>query len=215
MKYVLLLALVACQDKSHAPAAAGSAAPVGSAASMGSAAPVAPPVAPATICLDSLAAIEHSSCSNQQALQTARTSFEGILRTMTNVGGGDAHSYDIVCARMLLALERDMKAGSGSAGCALAIDPALRDRVQRTLDEYFNQRTPVTKTGDKATDDVIAAFAAMRDAACECRTSPCIDKLDAQAANLPLMPVNATQAAKDLASKMMDEAARCAQRARM
>lgn len=207
MKYVLLLALVACQAKSQPPAA-GSAAP-----------PVTPPVTPppgvtgtAEVCTGALAALDRSTCgSNEAGLRTARTSLEGIVNTMTKAGGADPNTYDIVCARMLLALERDI----GSAGCTLAIDPALRGRIQRVLDAYYNQRTPVTKTGDAASDAMIGKLAGVRDAACECRTSACIEKLDPQLAALPTLPATAPQAARDLASKLLDDAARCAQRARM
>lgn len=204
MKYVLLLALVACQAKSQPPAA-GSAAPP---------AATPPPVATRTaeVCTASLAVLDHSSCGSGDAgLRAARTSLEGIINTMTKVGDADPKTYDIVCARMLVALEHDL----GSAGCTLAVDPALRERVQRLLDEYYNQRTPVTKTGDATADDMITKLAAVRDAACECRTSACIDKLDPQLAGLPTLPPTAPQAARDLASKLLDDAARCAQRARM
>lgn len=205
MKYVLLLALVACQAKSQPPAA-GSAAPPAAT----------PPAAVATrtaeVCTDSLAVLDHSSCGSGDAgLRAARTSLEGIINTMTKVGDADPKTYDIVCARMLVALEHDL----GSAGCTLAIDPALRERIQRLLDEYYNQRTPVTKTGDATADDMITKLAAVRDAACECRTSACIDKLDPQLAALPTLPPSAPQAARDLATKLLDDAARCAQRARM
>ena len=204
MKYVLLLALVACQAKSQPPAA-GSAAPP---------AATPPPVATRTaeVCTASLAVLDHSSCGSGDAgLRAARTSLEGIINTMTKVGDANPKTYDIVCARMLVALEHDL----GSAGCTLAVDPALRERVQRLLDEYYNQRTPVTKTGDATADDMITKLAAVRDAACECRTSACIDKLDPQLAGLPTLPPTAPQAARDLASKLLDDAARCAQRARM
>ena len=207
MKYVLLLALAACQAKSQPPAAGSAAPPVAA----GSAAP-APVAHTAEVCTGSLAALERSSCgSNEAGLTTARTSLEGIVNTMTKVGNADPTTYDVVCARMILALERDM----GSAGCTLAIDAPLRERIQRTLDAYYNQRTPVTKTGDAASDELIGKLAALRDAACECRASACIDKLDPQLAALPTLPATAPQAARGLASKLLDDAARCAQRARM
>jgi len=210
MKYVLLLALAACQANSQSPAA-------GSAAAPGSAA-VTPATAPAVVthtaevCTASLAALNNSACgSNEAGLRAARTSLEGIVNTMTKVGDADPKSYDIVCARMLVALEHDL----GSGACTLAIDPALRTRVQGLLDAYYNQRTPVTKTGDATADDMITKLAAVRDAACDCRTSVCIDKLDPQLAALPTLPATAPEAARDLATKLLDDAARCAQRARM
>ena len=139
MKYVLLLALVACQAKSQPPAA-------------GSAAPPAATPAPVTtrtaeVCTGSLAALNHSSCGSGDAgLRAARTSLEGIINTMTKVGDANPKTYDIVCARMLTALEHDL----GSAGCTLAVNPALRERVQRLLDEYYNSHTRHEDPGDAA-----------------------------------------------------------------
>lgn len=207
----LLLALAACQSKSSPPPAP---APTGSAPA--AAAPATPPPVTRTaeVCQASLGVLARASCpGNDAGLRTARTSLEGIVNTMTKVGDADPRTYDIMCARLLLALERDVTAGS--AGCTLPIDADLRAKIQRTLDAYFNQRTEITKTGDAASDDAIAKLAAIRDAACECRTAACIDKLDSKANDLPTLPPTAPPPAKDLAGKVLDDAARCAQRARM
>ena len=158
--------------------------------------------------------LERASCPrNEAGLRAAKTSLTGIINTMTQVGNGDPTSYDITCARLLLALERDI--GAGSAACTLPIDAELRGKIQRTLDAYYNRRTDVTKTGDAASDDAIGKLAAVRDAACDCRTSSCIDALDAKLTQLPPLPATAPQAAKDLAGKLLDDSARCADRARM
>jgi hypothetical protein len=207
MKLVLVLALAACQAKSQPPAGGSAVAPP---VSGSAAAPAAAHTA--EICDATLATLDRASCGSGEAgLRAARTSVVGIINAMTKVGGGDPAQYDIACARLLVALERDI----GSAGCSLPIDPALRDRVTRALDAFYNQRTPVTKTGDAASDDVIAKIAAVRDATCECRTSVCVDKVDAQLTAIQALPVTAPQAARDLGSKLLDDAARCAQRARM
>lgn len=205
----LVVALAACQSKSSPPPpTAGSAAP-------GSAAP-APVAHVPELCQASLGVLERASCPNNDAgLRAAKTSLTGIINTMTQVGNGDPTSYDITCARLLLALERDVGAGSGSARCELPIDAELRGKIQRTLDAYYNQRTPLTKIGDAASDDALAKLAAVRDAACDCRTSSCIDALDAKLSQLPPLPATAPQAAKDLAGKLLDDSARCADRARM
>ena len=209
----LVVALAACQSPSHSPPPppAGSAAPAAPT-------PAAPPVAAPTaeVCKASLGVLERASCpSNEAGLRAAKTSLQGIINTMTQVGGGDPTSYDITCARMLIALERDIGPAKGSAGCTLPIDTELRAKIQRTLDAYYNQHTDITKTGDAASDDAIAKLGAIRDAACECRSSACIDKLDAKMNDMPQLPTTAPQAAKDLAGKVLDDAARCAQRARM
>lgn len=208
----LVLALAACQSKSSPPTSMGSAAPAGSAVV---AAP--PPVArTAELCQASLGVLERASCPHNDAgLRAAKTSLTGLINTMTQVGNGDPTSYDITCARLLLALERDVGAGSGSAACTLPIDAELRGKIQRTLDAYYNRRTEVTKTGDAASDDAIGKLAAIRDAACNCRTSSCIDALDAKLTQVPPLSATAPQAAKDLAGKLLDDSARCADRARM
>ena len=215
----LVLALAACQSKSSSspPAPAGSAALAGSAMPAGSAAPAAPRVAQvAEICQASLGVLARASCpANDAGLRAAKTSLDGIINAMTQVGTADPTSYDITCARLLLALERDVGAGSGSAACALPIDAELRGKIQRTLDAYYNRRTDVTKTGDAASDAAIAKLAEIRDAACECRKSSCIDALDAKLTQVPALTATAPQAAKDLAAKLLDDSARCAERARM
>ena len=219
----LVLALAACQSKSSPPAATGSAAPApavtGSAAAVSGSATPSAVGRRAEICEDSLGMLARASCPNNEAgLRAAKTSFEGLINTMTKLGDGDPTSYDITCARILLALERDLQAGSGHAGsaaCALPIDAELRAKVQRTLDAYYNNRVAVTKTGDAASDDAIAKLAALRDAACDCRTSSCIDALDKRLTELPPLPATAPQAAKDLAGKLLNNSAVCAERARM
>ena len=79
--------------------------------------------------------------------------------------------------------------------------------MMEKLDRYFAQRTQVTKTGDPAADDLIAKVAAMRDAACACQDQTCLDKLQ-----IPSMPAHLPDAARDLVTKLLDDAARCAQR---
>jgi hypothetical protein len=214
----LVVALVACKGKPSPPPS-----PPPAPTSTGSAPAAAPPPAAHTaeVCDASLGVLERASCpQNAAGLSAAKTSLEGIINTMTKVGDADPATYNIMCARLLLALERDVagsgSAGSaGSAGCTLPIDPELRAKIQRTLDAYFGQHTEVTKTGDAASDAAIAKLAAIRDAACACRTSICIDKLGAKMNDMPALPAAAPQAAKDLAGKVLDDAARCAQRARM
>lgn len=221
----LVLALAACQSKSSSPApAAGSGTPGSASTASASTAPAAgsataaPPAVAhkAEICEDSLGMLARASCPHNEAgLRAAKTSFEGLINTMSQVGNGDPTAFDITCARMLLALERDLHTGSGSAACSLPIDPELRAKVQRTLDAYYNKRVDVTKTGDAASDDAIAKLAAIRDAACDCRTSACIDALDKRLTELPPLAATAPQAAKDLAAKLLDNSAVCAERARM
>lgn len=191
---VLVVALTACQGNSSPKPAPGSAAP-----------PVTPPVVrTAEVCTGGVVAVEHASCGSAGAnLDAAKAGLEGTVAAMMKAGDGDIDKYDLICSRMLFALERD----TAKLGCTLPIEPALRTRMMELLDRYFAQRTPVTKTGDPAADDVIAKIAAMRDAACACSDQSCLDKLQ-----IPQIPSTLPAAARDLATKLLDDASRCAQR---
>jgi hypothetical protein len=191
----LLVMLVACQGSSSTsqPAAGSAALPA-----------TAPMVRTAQVCLDAITVVRNASCgSAATSLAAAQAGLEGTVAAMRKAGDADPEQYDIICSRMLLALERD----AAKLGCTLPIDPKLRTQMIEHLDRYFAQRTPVTKTGDPAADDVIAKIAAMRDAACACPDQACLDKLE-----IPSIPQHLPDAARDLAGKLLDDAARCSQR---
>jgi hypothetical protein len=194
----VLVALAACQ---------GSPSGSKSQPASGSAAPSAPPpvVRTAQVCLDAITVVRNASCgSAAPSLKAAEASLEGTVAAMAKTGdASDFEQYDIICSRMLLALEKD----AVKLGCTLPIDPKLRTTMTEKLDRYFAQRTQVTKTGDPAADELIAKVAAMRDAACECPDQTCLDKLQ-----VPSMPAKLPDAARDLVTKLLDDAARCAQR---
>jgi hypothetical protein len=201
----VLVALAACQGSpsgSKPQPAAGSAAPAAGSA----APPAAPPmVRTAQVCLDAITVVRNASCgSAAPSLKAAEASLEGTVAAMTKTGdAADPEQYDIICSRMLLALEKD----AIKLGCTLPIEPKLRTTMMEKLDRYFAQRTPVTKTGDPAADDLIAKVAAMRDAACACQDQTCLDKLQ-----IPSLPSHLPDAARDLITKLLDDAARCGQR---
>jgi hypothetical protein len=191
----LLVALAACQGSpSKSQPAAGSAAPPG-----------APPVVQrAQICFDAITVVQHASCgSAATSLKQAQAGLEGTVAAMQKAGGEDVEKYEVVCSRMLLALEQD----AAKLNCTLPIDPNLRTKMMERLSKYFAQRTPVTKTGDAAADALVAKVAAMRDAACACHDQACLDKLE-----VPTMPPTLPDAARDLVTKLLDDASRCAQR---
>lgn len=207
----LLLVLAACNQKAQAPVSAGSG---GSAGSAAPAAPAVKPSPPASddVCRMGMDAIDHASCGSAASkLTAARKSLEAIVTTAQNTGTTDPHAYEITCARLVDAIDRD----GTKAGCSLTIDPALRARIAKDVDEYYAQRTPVTPTGDAASDAVITKVAAMRDAACACKDQKCLDKVDDQLVTIPAMPATAPQAAKDLTTKLLDDASRCAQRVKL
>jgi hypothetical protein len=159
----------------------------------------------AQICFDAIAVVQHASCgSAATSLKAAQAGLEGTVAAMQKAGGEDVEKYETVCSRMLLALEQD----AAKLDCTLPIDPDLRSKMVARVDKYFSQQlTPVTKTGDAAADELIAKVAAMRDAACACKDQTCLDKLE-----VPTMPPALPAAARDLVTKLLDDAARCSQR---
>ena len=216
---LVVLVLAACNEKPRqapaAPPATGSGsavvAPAGS-GSAGSAASVANVAAADDLCRIGMDAIDHASCGSAAGqLGAARKSLETITATVQSTGTTDPHAYEVSCARLVDALAHDAK----KAGCTITLDAGVQARVGKLVDEYYGQRTPVTPTGDAAADAVITKVAAMRDAACACKDQACIDKVDEQLVTIPAMPANASAAARDLATKLLDDASRCAQRAKL
>jgi hypothetical protein len=171
------------------------------------------PVAVANdLCRIGMGAIDRAACgSAASSLTAARKSLEAIVTTAQNTGTTDPHAYDVTCARLVDAIARD----AAKAGCTVTFDADVQARIKKDVDEYYAQRTPVTPTGDAAADAVITKVAAMRDAACACKDQACIDKVDDQLVKIPAMPAIAPQAARDLATKLLDDASRCAQRVKM
>jgi hypothetical protein len=209
----LLVVLVACNQKQTSPpAAVGSAAPM---VSPGSAAPVEKPPSPPPandLCRIGIDAIDHAKCgSAESSLQSARKSLDTIVSTAQQTGISDPHAYEVSCARLVDAIDHD----ATKAGCTLSIDVPTRTTIRKDVDEYYDRRTPVTKTGDAAADEIIAKVAAVRDAACACKDQKCIDGLDKQLVAIPPMPATAPPAAHDLGTKLADEAGRCAQRIKL
>ncbi len=197
-----LLSVTGCKAKHDTPPpAAGSGSATGSA----------PAPTSDDICRRGIEAIDHASCgSGAFDLHAARSSLDGIAGTVQKLGTADPHAYDVMCSRFLDAIDHD----AAKAHCTFPLDPAIRARVTQILDAYYAERTPVTQTGDPASDAVIAKVASMRDAACACKDAPCLDKVDEQLVQIAAMPAGAPQTARDLAGKLLDDAARCAQKIR-
>jgi hypothetical protein len=198
-----------------AVAGAGSAISTGSAGSAagaaGSAAVVQIPAAD-DLCRQGMAAIDHSSCgSATSSLSAARKSLDTIVATAQQTGVTDPHAYEVTCARLVGAIAHD----AAKSGCTITFDAGMKAKIAKDVEEYYGQRTPVTPTGDAAADAVIAKVAAMRDAACACKDQACLDKADKQLVVIPAMPATVPQAARDLATKLLDDASRCAQRVKM
>jgi len=215
MKRVLVIwiALIAsCKDKQREQPAmpAGSSAPATPAVAADAASLVVPGL---DICGIGRSALDRATCPTPEArdnLLRAKQSLDGIVDTIGHVGADDPRKFQVMCAQLLLAIERD----AARVKCTLAIDAARRAAITTFLDEWYAQRTPVVPTGDAAADAVIAQIAAVRDAACECRDAACLDRVDTQLVTIGTMPTTAPQAARELGGKLLEDAARCATRVR-
>lgn len=202
--------LATCKDRPREqPAMAGSSAAI---------APAAPDAAPSAapgvdICGIGRSAIANATCPTpgvRDNLLRAKKSLDGIVDMIGQAGAVDPRKFQVMCAQLLLAIERD----AAQVKCTLAIDASQRAAIAKLLDEWYAQRTPVVPTGDAAADAVISRIVAVRDAACECRDAACLDRVDRQLVTIGTMPATAPQAARDLGGKLLDDAARCATRVR-
>ena len=201
---VVLVALLACKSDKPAPAPVR----IGIAADAAiDAAPVLP-----EICRHGAAAIDSATCPSPEVranLMQAKKSLDGVVQTVGQTAV-DPVQFQVLCAQLLLAIERDAK----KLGCTLSIEPAQRTEMMSTLDTWYARRTPVEKTGHAGADAVIAKIAAVRDATCECKLGSCLAEVDKQLVAVGTMPADAPDAARKLGSKLLEDAARCANRVR-
>jgi hypothetical protein len=222
MKLALIAALsllASCKDTAREPSrapAAGSAAGAAAGSTAGSAAGSAAAgsaASPADICKIAVAALDKATCPTPELLQGLREtkgSIDRIVETVGQLGGANRSQFQVLCAQVLLAIERD----AAKLKCVMAIDPGPRAEITALLDAWYGQRTPVVPTGDAASDAAIARMVAVRDAACECRDAACLDRVDKLLVTLGPFPEKAPDAARTLASKLLEDAARCASRVR-
>lgn len=202
---LVLLALVACKSDKPAPAPAPP--PVVAPAPADAAQPVTPET-----CKLGAAAIDGAKCPTpevQAALQKTKRSLDGVVQTAGQVSA-DPQQFGVMCAQLVLAIERDAK----KQGCTIALPDDKRAEIMAVLDAWYARRTAVTPTGDPAADAVIAKMVALRDATCECKTGACLDGLTPQMTAIGAMPATAPQAARELGSKILEDAGRCANRVR-
>lgn len=209
---LLVVVLAGCKgdkprEQPPAPVPSGSAPPA-------SAPAIDAPAAEATpaLCELGLAAVAGATCEKPEmraSLMAMKRSLDGLVDTIGKASG-DPVQFQVMCAQLVIAIERDAK----RAGCTLAIDDLQRGELMAVLDAWYAHRTRVTPTGHAAADAVIAKIAAVRDATCECRDGACLDRVDKQLVAIGEMPPDAPQAARDLGSKLLEDAARCANRVR-
>jgi hypothetical protein len=189
------------------PPASGTGSAASPAAGAGSAA------SPSDICQSSLIALDRATCPSpeiQQQLASTKKSLEGVIKTTGTVTDADPRQFQVMCAQLFLAIERD----ATKLKCTVELDARRRQELTALLDAWYGQRTAVVPTGDAAADVVIAQMAKLRDAACACKDAACLDRLDTQLTMIKAMPANAPDAARTLGSKLLEDAGRCASRVR-
>jgi hypothetical protein len=202
---LVLVLLLACKSDKPAPA------PGPASAVAPAVADAAAPAAPDT-CKLGAAAIDGATCPTPEVRATLvamKKSLDGVVQTVGQAAA-DPQQFSVMCAQLLLAIERDAK----KQGCTLAVPDDKRAEMMTVLEAWYARRTPVTPTGDVPADAVITKIAAVRDATCECKTGACLDSLTPKLAAVGEMPASAPQAARDLASALLADAARCATRVR-
>jgi hypothetical protein len=207
---VVLVAILAC--KSDKPAPAPPPPVVAGDAAVAVVADAAAAAAVPEICKHGVVAIDSATCPSPEIraqLMLAKKSLDGVVQTVGQTSA-DPVQFQVMCAQLLLAIERDAK----KLGCTLAIEDAQRTEMMATLDSWFARRTPVENTGHAEADAVIAKIAAVRDATCECKLGSCLDQLEKQLVAVGAMPKDAPEAARTLGSKLLEDAARCANRVR-
>lgn len=198
---ILVVALVACKGDNQRQTP-----------TPGSAVVIADASAALDICKLGGAAVDAATCPSPEVradLMKAKKALDGVVQTVGQTAA-DPVQFQVMCAQLLLAIERDAK----KAGCTLSISDAQRSELMATLDAWFARRTPVEKTGHAEADAVIAKIAAVRDATCACEKATCLDEVDKQLLAIGTMPESAPQAARTLGSKLLEDAARCASRVR-
>lgn len=167
-----------------------------------------PPVEKALdICGAASAALEKTTCSGSDApdVGKAKRTFDGFIDATKKATDSSSSQFQIMCAQMLGALEKDLAKG----GCKVALAPTEREAITRTLDAYYAQRTQVLKTGDAATDAALAKVVEIRDAMCSCSTMMCLETVDKRLDEITALPASATPAIRENGSKLIDDIGRC------
>jgi len=175
-------------------------------------APPPEPLAPAVdICDLGTRALDRVTCTGAgAAIQKARKTFVGFVDAVRKATQTDARQFQIMCAQMLTALEKDATA----AGCKLDLQPADRSALKTVLDAYYAERAKIEPTGDAASDAVIKRAVDVREAMCSCSTMMCLEIVDKQLDTIGALPDKAPQAARDLGSRVIDDIGRCETRIR-
>jgi hypothetical protein len=175
--------------------------------------PPPPPPGPAVdICDLGTRALDHVTCSSGSgaAVGQARKTFVGFVDAIRKASQADAHQFQIMCAQMLTALEKD----TVKNGCTMEMSPADRASLKAVLEGYYAERTKIAPTGDAASDAVIAHIGEIRESMCACSTMMCLEMIDKQLETIGSLPATAPQPAHDLGNKLIDDIGRCEARIR-
>lgn len=172
-------------------------------------APPPPPPAPAAVDICDLGtrALDHVTCSTGSgaAIGQAKKTFVGFVEAVRKATQADAHQFQIMCAQILTALERDIV----KAGCKLELAAPDRAGLATVLESYYAERTKIAPTGDAASDKVIAHISEIRESMCGCSTMMCLEVVDKELDTIGALPSTAPQSANDLGNKLIDDIGRC------
>jgi len=196
MKLVaLMVMLAACKGGSRAEPKPGSAAPPGT-------------MAPLDICNIGLGALDKTTCDAPDSannLQRVQQAFRGILDTIQNTQPPDPRPLQMMCAQVFLAMQRDVE----KLHCTTGITGDQHAAIAAALEAWYAQRTPVSPTGDQASDAVIAKIAAVRDHMCACTDMACLERVDKELDTLGSLPANAPAQATQLGRALLEDVGRC------
>jgi hypothetical protein len=170
------------------------------------------PLAPVVdVCDLGIRALDRVTCTSAGgAIQKARKTFVGFVDAVRKATQADAHQFQIMCAQMLTALEKDATA----QGCKLDLQPADRTALKSVLDAYYAERAKVEPTGDAASDAVIKRAVDVREAMCSCSTMMCLELVDKRLDEIGALPDKAPQVARDMGGRVIDDIGRCETRIR-
>ena|SRR5438094_1558551 len=156
-------------------------------------------------------AIERVKCpspADAAQVNRARQQLQGVVAMLGSGGLAGTEQIQIACAQMILAVDRD----AGKLHCTLDLTADERARLAALLEAWYARRTPVVPTGDVAADAVIARVVEVRDAACACTDTRCLDRVDGKLVAIGAFAPSAPKAARDLGAALMDDIGRCAAR---
>ena len=168
--------------------------------------PPPPPAKAIDVCDVASKSLEHVTCSGSGIdVAKAKKTFDGFLDITRKATDSNGRQFQVMCAQMFQALEKDMT----TAKCTVDVAAADRAQVKTLLESYYAERTQIVKTGDAAVDTVIAHIGEIRDSMCACSTMTCLEVVDKQLDSIGALPPTASDKVKQMGTKLLDDVGRC------